>query len=75
MHTGVGAIGSDQLGVPTMLNDPALLQHDDAIGPFDCRKPVGDDEHRPIPRDGLDRIEDAFFAAGVEVRCRFVEHQ
>ena len=44
----VGPARGEQLGVVALLDDAAVLHHEDEVGVPDRREPVGDHEARPL---------------------------
>src|SRR6266576_398827 len=62
-----------QLVVRAELDDPAVLEHADAIGMADRRKAMRDQDGRAMPRHGEQTIENLRFAAHVELRGRLVQ--
>ncbi len=59
--------------MPPLLDDAALIDHDDAVGRDDRRQAVRDDE-RGAPRERVgERPLDRELRLGVEVRGRLVE--
>ena len=49
----IGAVAADQLGVPAALDDPAVVEHQDAVGADDARQPVRQDQGRAaLPTGG-----------------------
>ncbi len=49
-------------------NDPALIEHQDAVGFLDRRKSVGNDQGGPVSRHGVDRALNKLFAFGIQRR-------
>ena len=48
VETRVGAVGHEQLVVRPLLDDRAVLHHEDEVGVADRREPVGDHEARAV---------------------------
>src|SRR6266516_2748083 len=75
VERGVRPAGRDQLFVAALLDDPALVQDDDASRLADGRQSVGDDDRRAPgeqpPQAGLD----APLGVQVDVRGRLVEDE
>ena len=47
VHGRVRPVGPHELRVPPVLDDPAGVEHVDAIRPRHRRQPVGHEDHRP----------------------------
>src|SRR5206468_7887771 len=72
-HRPIATALFDQLVVRSELDDPAVLEHADAIGVAYRGKTVRDEDRRAMARRGEDPVEDFRFAPHVELRGRFVE--
>ena len=75
VQTGVMAIGSEQLGVGSLLDDASLVHDHDRIGLLDGRQAVGNDQRGAVGHDVIERILDVALGLGVECRRRFVENE
>jgi hypothetical protein len=66
-----------QLLVSPELDDPAALQHVNAIGMKHGREAVRDQARDRVPagRDVADCLADLLFRQGIKLRCSLVEHQ
>ncbi len=71
----VGAVAADQLGVPSGFDDPAVIQHQDAVGADDARQPMRQDQRGAAGREAVDRLLDHRLVLGVDRRQRLVEDQ
>src|SRR5229473_2816047 len=71
----VEAAFRQQLVVRALLDDPAVLQHDDQVGIPNRRQAVGDDEGRPAGEQELQRALDLALGADVDRRGRLVEDE
>ena len=49
MHAPEGAFPGHQLGEATVLDDPAVVENEEVIGPHDRREPVRDSPNQPQP--------------------------
>src|SRR3954453_10701464 len=67
--------GGEQLGVRALLDDPAVLEHDDLAGALDRREPVGDHDRRPAGEQAAQASLDLGLAVDVDVRGRLVEDE
>ena len=65
----------EQLVVRAVLDDPALVDHEDQVGVDDRRQPVRDHERRPADHQPLERVEDDGLGPRVDRRRRLVEDQ
>src|SRR5947199_4983632 len=74
-QAGIEAVPRQQLMVRAALDDQALIEHDDLIGPDDSGETVRDDERRTILRDSIERVLDLFLRVAVERGGRLVEQQ
>ena len=63
-----------ELVMGTLLDHTAMLQHNDPVHPVNGRKPMGDDNRRPVFGELLQRFSNLYFRLGVDVGRRFVEH-
>ena len=66
VEAGVEALTGDQVGVRPLLDDPAMIDHGDAVGPADRGQPVGDDERHAAAHQALERLHQHGFGQGVE---------
>ncbi|ESS36533.1 hypothetical protein P355_2306 [Burkholderia cenocepacia KC-01] len=73
-HLRIHAAAFEQFVVGAVLDEPAVLHHEDAIGVDDGRQPVRDDEARAMLRDAHQFLLDRALRARVERRRRLVEH-
>src|ERR1700683_4381830 len=74
-HGGVAAVAGDQLAVRALLDDAAVLEHDQAVHLRDGGKTMGDGDHGLALHQGAKARLDRGFDFAVERRSRFVEHQ
>ena len=58
-----------------LLDDPAVLEHDDQVGAADGREPVRDDERGAAGEQARERLLDHGLAGDVDARGRLVEDQ
>ena len=58
MQRRVMPAARDQLAMRALLDDAARVEHDDAVGVFDRRQPVRDDQRRAVAHEALQRILD-----------------
>ena len=58
-----------------LLDDPAVLEHDDAPGLADRRQPVGDDDRGAAGQQPPQAVLDAALGVQVDVRGRLVEDE
>ena len=58
-----------------LLDDPALVHHDDLVGLADRREAVGDDERGPAPQQAPQRRLDQALGLGVDAARRLVQDQ
>src|SRR3954466_720400 len=75
VERGVEALPPEQLVVGALLDDPAVLEHDDQVGVADRREPVGDDEGGSVGEEDAERVLDLAFGADVDRGRRLVEDQ
>jgi hypothetical protein len=61
--------------VSTRFNNPTFIEHHDPVCSLDCGQSVRNDQDGLVLRHGFDRIENAFLALCVKMRCRLVEDQ
>ena len=73
-HRAIAPAPSHELVVRSQLDDPALLQHADAVGETDRREAMRDEDRRTVTRLGKDALEDLGFTAHVQLRGRLVEN-
>ena len=71
----VNAAARDQFGAAALLDDPAVLEHDDLIHVMNGGEAVGDDQGGAAVHQFLDRFHDGSFGRGVERGSGFVEKQ
>ena len=72
---GVVAAQRDQLGVRALLDDAALLEHDQPVHARDRAQPVRDGDHRLAFHQAQQLVLDGDFDLAVQRRGGFVEHQ
>src|SRR6476469_1066653 len=72
---GIAPAGAHQLIVRAVLDDPAALDRDDAVGHAHGREPVRDDQHRAAGGDLAHVLLDDPLALVVERARRLVEDQ
>src|SRR5439155_21352360 len=65
----------DELGVGALLDDPAMLEHDDAARVANGRQAVRDDDRRAPGEQAAQALLDAALGVQVDVRRRLVEHE
>src|SRR6266496_6465104 len=58
VEAAVEAVAREQVVVTAALHDPSFGQHEDGIGVLDRRQAMGDDEHRPVGHEPVDRLLD-----------------
>ena len=58
-----------------LLDDAAVLEHDDQVGIADRREPVRDDERGSVLEQQMQRLLDLSLGADVDRRRRLVEDQ
>ena len=75
VEPGVGAVGREQLVVGALLDDRAVLHHQDQVGVADRGEPVGDDERRAVGAQRGHRVLEQQLGAGVDRGGRLVEDQ
>ena len=75
VELGVAAAREHQLVVRALLDDRAVLEHDDQVGVADRREAVGDDERRAAVQQPSQRALDAALGADVDRARRLVEDQ
>src|SRR5690348_10982593 len=73
VQVGVDAVARDQFGVRPLLGDASVGQHDDALRVADGRESVGDDQHRAVVSQRLQRILHRLLAFVVQRARRLVE--
>src|SRR5262249_12058399 len=71
IETATGA----QLKVLALLDDLAMIEHDDVVGMDHGGKAVGDDERGALARDTLQSVLDLLLGVAVECGRRFVQHE
>src|SRR6476619_2603687 len=69
----IEAAAGEKLQVRALLDDLAMVEHDDVVGMDHGGEPVGDDERGALARDPLQRILDLLLGVAVERRGRLVE--
>src|SRR5579871_260914 len=72
-QAGVDAGLGDQILMPALLDHPAVLEHQDAVGMADGGEAVGDDDGRPPAHQGFGRQLHLALGLDVERRRRLVE--
>src|SRR5947209_6108784 len=72
---GVAAVGGEQFGVASVLDNPAAVQDTDPIGVADRREAVGDEDRGQATGQVEEVLEERGLGADVEVRGRLVQHQ
>ena len=75
VHLGVAAARGHQLVVGADLDDPAVVDHHDAVGPHGRRQPVGDEHGRAVLEQDVEGGLDLRLRLEVEVGGGLVEHQ
>src|SRR5579872_3389365 len=75
VELGVRPAQPDQFVVGPVLDQPAAIERDDAVGAPYRGQAVGDDEHRPAPRDVLHVVLNNTLALVIERAGRLVEDQ
>ena len=55
---GEDAVAPDQLGVGAGLDDPAVVEDEDAVGVEQGGQAVGDEDDRPVAPGGVDGLLD-----------------
>ena len=73
VQLGVEAAAGQQFAVRAALDDPSVVDHEDAIGVDDRRQAVRDDDRGSAAQDLVERLLDRELRLGVEVRRRLVE--
>ena len=73
--SGTTALRSIELVVGALLDDAAVVEHDDAVGEVERRAAVGDEERRPVRHDLAQRIVDRLLGPGVDGAGGVVEDQ
>ena len=74
VELGVLAVECEEFVVRALLDDAAVVEHDDRVGGADGRQPVGDHQGGPSVQRRVERGLHGGFGTGVEARCRLVEH-
>jgi len=74
-QAAIRAVASDQLGVSAALDNPALIEHQDAVGADDARQPVRQDQGRAALREAIDGLLDHRLVLGIDRRQGLVEDQ
>src|SRR2546427_81715 len=74
-QTGVDAAPAEQLAVRALLDQPSLVEHEDAVGAHDTRETVGEDEGGAASHETIERRLDQRLALRVDRRERLVEHE
>ena len=57
------------------LDDPAIVDHQNAIGLHDRAEPMGNDKRRAARQQSFQRTLHEQFGRGVDGACGFVEHE
>ncbi len=71
----VRPIAADQLGVPALFDQTAVVEHQDAVGADHARQPVRQDERGAPGGEAIDRLLDHRLVFGVDRGQRLVEDQ
>ena len=71
----VRALAREQLVVRALLDDPAVVEHDDLPGAADRRQAVGDHDRRAPGEQPPHALLDPALGVDVDVRGRLVEHE
>src|SRR3954447_24715065 len=74
-EAGVEAALSEEARMRALLDDPPLLEHDQAVERRDGREPVGDRDHGLARHQRRERLLDRRLDLRVERRGRLVEDQ
>src|SRR5687767_15607072 len=64
----------EQVRMPSLLHDPAVIEHDDAIGAADGTEAVRDDQRRAAAQKLFHRFTDQALALAVEAGRRLIEN-
>ena len=75
MEGGVAAGAADEVAGRAVLDDPPVVDHDDAIRDLHRREPVGDDHGGAVGQQGLERALNEPLRRNVERRRRLVEDE
>ena len=75
MQAGIETAASQQLPVRALLAEPAVVQHEDAVGLADGREAVRDDDRSAALEQLLQRLLDEAFGLGVDAARGLVEDQ
>ena len=75
VELAVEAVLREQLVVRALLDDPAVVEHDDQVGVPHGREAVGDHERRPAHHQLVERVEDHGLGPRVDRRRRLVEDE
>src|SRR5262249_41904930 len=70
-----GASACDQLGEGALLEDAAVVEHQDRVGATDGRQAVGDDEGGAAGHEPLEPLHDERLGGGIERRRGLVEDE
>lgn len=75
VHLGVATIGNGhQLGVASLLDDPAMIEHDNLVGHAHRGEPMRDQEHGTTSGERSNSFEHVVLDECVESRRWFIEH-
>jgi hypothetical protein len=75
VKVGVFPAGGDELAVCAALDDPAVVDHEDAIGLLDRAQAVRDDEGRSTLEQALERLLHDHFGGRIDGAGGLVEHE
>src|SRR6266581_3784803 len=75
VQTAIQAVRREQVGMSAALDDPPFRQHDDEVGMLHRGEPVGDDEHRAVRHQPVDRLLHESFRFGIEGTGRLIENE
>ena len=76
MHEGpVDAFAVHEIVVGSLLHGPALVEHENPVGPYDARKTVRQHQGRAVLHQVEERLLDDRLVFRIHGRERFVEHQ
>ena len=74
-QAGVRAIGGDQLIVSPHLHGPAFIQNQDAIGVYDARKTVSNDQRRSVLHQSVERTLDDGLVLSIHAGERLIQEE
>ena len=75
MELPVESVALEQLLVRALLDEFAVVEHEDFFRVADRGKAVRDDEGRAANHEAIERIEDHGFGFGINRGCRLVEDE